>query len=131
MKNSTALLGAAIGAGLLWLIKKNKSVSGVGRITATFGKKRLDSYFQSASLPDEVELDLTNKKGKYVYGYFRYNWRPSTYFWISGEDARYLSALCDKYDVEFSAWNGNVYLPTLHKKIVMDFASETERVPRI
>ena len=45
--NSTALLGAAIGAGLLWLIKKNKSVSGIGYTTPTYSRGRLNTYLDT------------------------------------------------------------------------------------
>lgn len=215
--NSTALLGAAIGAGLLWLIKKNKNqpkgaidpeylsyeeikkeidlnssiqmydshhtiavgknaigyyvvfthyglsgkdhvtaryitsetymklrtedgipettediaVSGIGAAQGYASKNRILSYFDYPDLIDEVLIDLTERKGKYVDGRIYFRYRFPAFFWISKEDARWLSELCDKYDVEFSAWNGNTYIPSLHKKIAMDFATETERLPRI
>lgn len=116
IKNWMVAGAAAVAAYLC--IHKKKTISGIGWVRPTFGKKRIDSYFSSERLiPDEVELDLTYKKGEYVDGTFRYNWKPSVYFWISREDAKYLSELCDKYDVDFNAWNGDVWLPTMHKKI--------------
>ena len=127
----TALL---IGAGALWLIsRKNKGTAGIGYTTPTLGRKRMQTYFMSDHdiRPGEVEVDLTDTKKDYVYVVFRNVYKPSTYWWVHKNDLRYLSELCDNWDVEFSAWNGNVYLPTLHKKIVMDFDTETERLPYI
>ena len=76
-------------------------------------------------------MDLTEKKGKYVDATVYFKHRMPAMFWISPDDARWLSSLCDKYDVEFNAWNGNTYLPTLHKEIVWDVEKDETRLPRI
>lgn len=128
-----ALAGVAIAGAVKRKREQDKIksiISGIGA-TGYASKKRIQEYFKYPDLIDRVYIDLTWRKGEYVRATIYFKYRMPADFWISKEDARWLSALCDQYDVDFDAWNGNVYLPTLHKKIVMDFETETERLPRI
>ena len=125
--------GITIGAVILAIMGKRKrdKENGVGWAQAYASKKRIESYFDYPELIDNVLIDLTERKGDYVDGRIYFRHRMPASFWISKDDARWLSALCDKYDVEFSAYNGNTYIPSLHKNIVMDFGTEQTRLPRI
>ena len=119
-------------AGALLLKKKaTESIKGIGWAQSYAGEKRILKYFEYPHMIDKVLIDLTERKGDYVDARIYFKDRMPAMFWVSKENARILSILCDEFDVEFNAWNGNVYLPTLHKKIVMDFGTETERLPRI
>ena len=120
-----------IGITIAGIIKRKKGVNGIGWAQAYASKKRILPYFDYPGLIDYVYIDLTERKGNYVDARIYFKSRMPAMFWISKEDARWLSELCDKHDVEFVAYNGNVSLPSLHKKIVMDFGTETERLPRI
>ena len=95
--------------------KREQGTSGIGWAQAYASRNRILSYFDYPQLIDKVDMDLTEKKGKYVDATVYFKHRMPAMFWISPDDARWLSSLCDKYDVEFNAWNGNTYLPTLHK----------------
>lgn len=134
-KKEKISLGIAVGAAAaVWFLERRlntKGTSGIGWAQAYASKKRILTYFDYPGLIDYVYIDLTERKGNYVDARIYFKSRMPAMFWISKEDARWLSELCDKHDVEFVAYNGNVSLPSLHKKIVMDFGTETERLPRI
>ena len=106
-------------------------LSGIGRTNAYASKKRILPLFDYPNLIDKVIVDLTERKGNYVEAKFYFSYRFPVYYWISKEDARWLSELCDKQDVEFIAWNGNDYIPSLHKKIAIDPETWETRLPRI
>ena len=120
-----------IGITIAGAVKRRKGTSGIGWAQAYASKKRILSYFDYPGLIDKVFIDLTERKGNYVDARIYFKYRMPAMFWISKEDARWLSELCDQNDVDFDAWNGRDYIPSLHKKIVMDFGTETERLPRI
>lgn len=111
--------------------KRAEGTNGIGYAQAYASKKRITPYFQHPKLIDEVLIDLTSRKGNYLDARIYFKYRMPLMFWISREDARWLSEMCDKYDVEFSAWNGNTYVPSLHKKIVYSLTENKPILPTI
>ena len=139
-KNSSKVINWIAGGALAYFVgtaiagaikRKRESTNGIGYTQGYASRKRILSYFDYPELINAVSIDTTVRKGKYVDAVIYFKYRMPAGFWISPEDARWLSELCDRCDVEFDVWNGNEHIPTLHKKIVWDVETDTQRLPRI
>lgn len=128
MKDSSKLVvaGAAL-AGILAVLKsKAKKVAGVKGIGdfPSWNIRHIKQYFANHYLPSHVEVDLTDKdpKGYVMVTFYDNNNISLNWFYTSLENVKKLSEICDYYDVDFAAWNGNTWIPSMHKNIRMDLS---------
>ena len=123
-KNSSKVINWIAGGALAYFIgtaiagaikRKRESTNGIGDIPA-WNKGHIDNYFYKYinRIPDEVQVWLTDRNDKgYVYVQFIHNDIATRVFYLSEENVAYLSELCDEYNVEFNAWDGRCWIPSL------------------
>lgn len=104
-----------VGSAIAGAIRRSKGTSGIGNIPA-WNKRHIDNYFFNYinRIPDEVQVWLTDRNEKgYAYVQFIVNGVVIRGFYLSEENIAYLSELCDKYNVEFEAWDGKYWIPSM------------------
>ena len=94
ISSKIAIVAAAVGA---WLLAKKKAISGIGAIYAAYaGRKKLAPYFNGDWLISKVAVDLTERKGNYVYVEIYFFGRMPVYYWVSEDDIDWLSDMCKR-----------------------------------
>lgn len=126
-KKEKISLGIAVGAAAaVWFLERRLNTSGTAGIgnIPSWNKRNIENYFFNYinRIPDEVQVWLTDRNEKgYAYVQFIVNDIATRGFYLSEENIAYLSELCDEYNVEFNAWDGKYWIPSMRVVAPLSF----------